>query len=176
MIHNGQSRELVITQPDHLKDFYKNDTQRKKSCTSVSTTTNLVIRSPKASQSQYGRIFWEVSLPRYEMLDLFSLICYLWRILGHAVGVQAGERWKIIRKYFDPEFAFKVTVAAMPRTLDLVNQWADQLVQHAAPSSKPAAGKSFTTDVQSVGKFLPFKIVSQQLYGQVFNEEVSSQL
>lgn len=62
----------------------------------------------------------------------------------------------------------------MPRTLDLVNQWTDQLVQHLAPSSKPAGSKSFTTDVQSVGKFLPFKIVSQQLYGQVFNEEVSS--
>ncbi|KAL7907288.1 cytochrome P450 [Trichoderma velutinum] len=135
MIRNGQSRELVITQPDHLKDFYKNDTQH----------------HPKPANLNMG--------------------AYFGRILGHAVGVQAGERWKIIRKYFDPEFAFRITVNAMPRTLDLVNQWADQLVQHSAPSSKPAARESFTTDVQSVGKFLPFKIVSQQLYGQVFNEE-----
>ncbi len=27
LIHNGNSRELVITQPDHIKDFYRNDTK-----------------------------------------------------------------------------------------------------------------------------------------------------
>ncbi|KAL7789653.1 cytochrome P450 [Trichoderma afarasin] len=140
IIHNGQSKEFVITQPDHLKDFYKNDTQH----------------HPKPANLNMG--------------------AYFGRILGHAVGVQAGERWKIIRKYFDPEFAFRVTVEAMPRTLNLVNQWADQLVQHSISSSKPTASKSFTTDVQSVGKFLPFKIVSQQLYGQVFDEEFFSKL
>ncbi|KAL1962731.1 hypothetical protein VTN77DRAFT_9275 [Rasamsonia byssochlamydoides] len=29
LIHNGRSRELVITQPDHLRDFYKDDTKHK---------------------------------------------------------------------------------------------------------------------------------------------------
>ncbi|KAL7944855.1 cytochrome P450 [Trichoderma barbatum] len=140
IIHNGQSKELVITQPDHLKDFYKNDTQH----------------HPKPANLNMG--------------------AYFGRILGHAVGVQAGDRWKIIRKYFDPEFAFRLTVGAMPQTLDLVNQWADQLVQHPIPTSNLAASESFTTDVQSVGKFLPFKIVSQQLYGQVFNEEFFAKL
>lgn len=52
LIRNGRARELVITKPDHLRDFYKCDTKRKSrhnvrsSGSMVSLHRDQITRSP----------------------------------------------------------------------------------------------------------------------------------
>jgi cytochrome P450 len=88
-------------------------------------------------------------------------------ILGDAVGVKYGERWRIIRKHFDPEFAFQTSRRAVHRFEKELVQWCDGL-----SSAAEAEKGTFVIDIKRPSKFLPFRLVSQQLYGEVFSEEV----
>ncbi|KAH8744652.1 cytochrome P450 monooxygenase [Hyaloscypha finlandica] len=119
LIHNGNSRELVITQPDHIKDFYRNDTK-------------------------------------------------------DAVGVKVGERWRAIRKYFDPEFTPAICIKTIPRYSAKISEWVDALPIQASRVS--STDGSFMLNVKIPCRFLPFQLVALQLYGDVFSDELYSKL
>jgi hypothetical protein len=94
--------------------------------------------------------------------------------LGDAVGVLHGERWKAIRKHFDPEFSFQTSRDAIPIFTKSVAEWLDRLV----PSSYGEKGttKSFTIDAKAPCKFLTFKLLIIQLYDDVFSEAVYDEM
>ncbi|KAL1962732.1 hypothetical protein VTN77DRAFT_9276 [Rasamsonia byssochlamydoides] len=97
---------------------------------------------------------------------------YFGGILGDAVGVKAGERWKIMRKYFDPEFAFQPSRQAIPKFAASISRWVGTL---PAEAKSPQPG-SFIVDVKKPCRFLPFQLVAQHLYGDVFSDELYSTL
>ncbi|KAL6230883.1 cytochrome P450 [Aspergillus navahoensis] len=90
-IRNGRARELVVTKPEHIYDFYKGDTKH----------------HPKPPYLDMGK--------------------YFSGILGHAVGAIAGERWSMIRRYFDPEFSSQSARQAIPQLSASTNRWLDEL-------------------------------------------------
>ena len=92
------------------------------------------------------------------------------RILGHAVGVQAGERWRAIRKHFDPEFAYRTSMKAIPKFSAKISQWAEALSAEAV--SAPSTADSFVVDMKKPCRFLPFQLVALQFYGNVFDDQV----
>lgn len=104
--------------------------------------------------------------PHVHTLVLTSLL----RILGHAVGVQAGERWRVIRKHFDPEFTYQTSMKAIPKFSAKISQWADALAVEAV--SAPSTADSFVVDMKKPCRFLPFQLVALQFYGNVFNDQV----
>lgn len=133
LIRNGRHRELVLTKPEHIQDFYKDDTKN-----------------------------------HTKPLNL-NMGAYFGRILGEAVGVKYGERWRIIRKYFDPEFSFQKSRLAIPAFERSVKRWVDSL----APLSGVEYDEmgSFAVDTKKPCKFLTFKLLYMQLYGETFSEK-----
>ncbi|PYI09959.1 cytochrome P450 [Aspergillus sclerotiicarbonarius CBS 121057] len=143
IIQNGRCRELVVTQPDHLRDFYGKDTKD----------------HPKPANLNMGE--------------------YFGRILGDAAGVQVGERWKIIRKYFDPEFAHGISMQALEKFSCQIHVWADALQTTPAgfkTSPENDENHGFIVDLTKSMKFLPFKLVALQMYGEAFTEELYDEL
>ncbi|KAJ5464097.1 hypothetical protein N7475_007232 [Penicillium sp. IBT 31633x] len=143
IIHNGRVKELVVVKPNHIQDFYKNDTKD----------------HPKPRGLNMGE--------------------YFNRILGDAVGVQAGERWKVIRKYFDPEFAHGISMQALSKFSSLIHTWADELqttLMEQKASCDNGETHEFTVDLTKSLRFLPFKLVAFQMYGEAFTEDLYNEL
>lgn len=99
-----------------------------------------------------------------------TLLKFYCRILGDAVGVKAGERWRVIRKYFDPEFTPAMSVKAIPKFSAKISAWVNGL--SAQTMKVPSTDGSFMVDVKKPCRFLPFQLVALQLYGDVFSDEV----
>lgn len=97
---------------------------------------------------------------------------FYFRLLGDAVGVKAGERWRVIRKYFDPEFTPAISFKAIPKFSAKISEWVDTLPAQAV--KVPSTDGSFILDVKKPCRFLPFQLVALQLYGDVFSDEVRS--
>jgi len=95
---------------------------------------------------------------------------FYFRLLGDAVGVKAGERWRVIRKYFDPEFTPAISFKAIPKFSAKISEWVDTLPTQAM--KVPSTDGSFMLDVKKPCRFLPFQLVALQLYGDVFSDEV----
>ncbi|KAL5362623.1 cytochrome P450 [Aspergillus floccosus] len=122
IIRNGRTRELVLTKPEHIYDFYKSDAK-------------------------------------------------LSSILGHAVGAIAGERWLMIRRYFDPEFSFQSARHAIPQLSASINRWLDDL-----PLQATATEKGFALELKKPCRFLPLRLAAEFVYGEVFDDELFSAL
>lgn len=126
-------------------------------------------RSPKATEFEHGGVFWKVS--DFSTLET-PVLRFYYRILGDAVGVKAGERWRIIRKYFDPEFTPAISIKAISNFSAKIGEWVDTLPTQAG--KVPSTDGSFMLDVKGPCRFLPFQLVALQLYGDVFSDEVCS--
>ncbi|GIJ91177.1 hypothetical protein Asppvi_010142 [Aspergillus pseudoviridinutans] len=135
IIRNGRARELVVTKPEHIYDFYKGDTKH----------------HPK---------------PPYLNMGM-----YFSGILGHAVGAIAGERWSMIRRYFDPEFSFQTARQAIPQLSETINRWLDNL-----PLQGTGTEKGFALEIRKPCRFLPLRLAAEFVYGEVFDEERLSAL
>ncbi|PKX89262.1 cytochrome P450 [Aspergillus novofumigatus IBT 16806] len=137
IIRNGRARELVVTRPEHIYDFYKGDTKHhpKPPCLNMGST--LAVSS----------------------------------ILGHAVGAIAGERWSMIRRYFDPEFSFQSARQAIPQLSGSINRWLDDL-----PLQGTGTEKGFALEIKKPCRFLPLRLAAEFLYGEVFDDERFSAL
>jgi cytochrome P450 monooxygenase len=85
--------------------------------------------------------------------------------------VKDGQRWKIMRKYFDPEFSFQTSRRALPSLHKGVMEWCASLPIDSISATGPGGG--FLYNVKESCRFLPFKIIAAQLYGEVFDEKVS---
>lgn len=107
----------------------------------------------------------------YSIPEAPQLIFYS-RILGDAVGVKVGERWRAIRKYFDPEFTPAICIKTIPRYSAKIGEWVDALPTQASRVS--STDGSFMLNVKIPCRFLPFQLVALQLYGDVFSDEVPS--
>jgi len=78
----------------------------------------------------------------------------------------------VIRKYFDPEFAHAISLKAIPKFSAKISGWVDALPTEAAKA--PSTNGSFVLDVKKPSRFLPFQLVAIQLYGDAFNDKVTS--
>ncbi|GFF56671.1 conserved hypothetical protein [Aspergillus udagawae] len=135
IIRNGRARELVVTKPEHIYDFYKGDTKH----------------HPKPPYLNMGK--------------------YFSGILGHAVGAIAGERWSMIRRYFDPEFSFQSARQAIPQLSASINRWLDDL-----PLQGTGTEKGFALEIKKPCRFLPLRLAAEFVYGEVFDDERFSAL
>ncbi|CBF80479.1 hypothetical protein AN8408.2 [Aspergillus nidulans FGSC A4] len=122
IIRNGRARELVVTKPEHIYDFYKGDT---KPCS----------------------------------------------LLGHAVGALAGERWSMIRRYFDPAFSFQSARQAIPELSASIDRWLDDL-----PLQGTGTGKGFALEIKKPCRFLPLRLAAEFVYGEIFDDKLFSAL
>lgn len=98
---------------------------------------------------------------------------YFGRFLGHAVGAQAGERWRVIRKYFDAEFAHSVSAESIPEFTAIIQQWVEQL---PSTGTVVQGTDGYAVDIKQATKFLPFRLVAGHLYGEVLTDGVYAQL
>ncbi|EAW16808.1 uncharacterized protein NFIA_001570 [Aspergillus fischeri NRRL 181] len=135
IIRNGRARELVVTKPEHIYDFYKGDTKH----------------HPKPPYLNMGK--------------------YFSGILGHAVGAIAGERWSMIRRYFDPEFSFQSARQAIPQLTASINRWLDDL-----PLQGAGTEKEFALEIKKPCRFSPLRLAAEFVYGEVFDDERFSAL
>ncbi|KAL4903191.1 hypothetical protein BDW74DRAFT_169103 [Aspergillus multicolor] len=117
IIRNGRARELVVTKPEHIYDFYKGDTKR------------------------------------------------------GAVGVHAGERWTVMRRYFDPEFSFQSARGAIPKLTAGIDSWLNGL-----PKLGTQTDNGFAMDIKKPCRFLPFRLVAEFIYGEVFDDKLFAAL
>lgn len=88
-------------------------------------------------------------------------------MLGHAVGAIAGERWSIIRQYFDPLFSFHSSRQSIFKFTVSIAQWV-----HSLPLQGIPKGTGFVLDIRKPCRFLPFQLVAQHIYGEVYSEKV----
>ncbi|EPS34238.1 hypothetical protein PDE_09202 [Penicillium oxalicum 114-2] len=135
IIRNGRARELVVTKPEHIYDFYKGDTKH----------------HPKPPYLNMGK--------------------YFSGILGHAVGALAGDRWSVIRRYFDPEFSFQVARQAIPQLSASIDRWLDDLPRQTTTQIINSRG-GFALELKKPCRFLPLRLAAEFVYGEVFNDEV----
>jgi hypothetical protein len=82
--------------------------------------------------------------------------------MGDAVGAKYGDTWRKIRKHFDPEFAYHPTVQGVPRFMDEIHQWIREITPDA----------SLVINAKQSFKFLTFRLLAVQLYGEAFDEKV----
>ncbi|KAL4994330.1 cytochrome P450 [Aspergillus recurvatus] len=118
IIRNGRARELVVTKPEHIYDFYKGDTK-------------------------------------------------LSSILGHAVGAIAGERWSMIRRYFDPEFSFQSARQAIPQLSASINRRLGDL-----PLQGTGTEKGFALEIRKPCRLLPLRLAAEFLFSALLDLNV----
>ncbi|KAJ5185543.1 hypothetical protein N7491_006590 [Penicillium cf. griseofulvum] len=135
IIRNGRARELVLTKPEHIYDFYKGDSKHH-------------------------------SKPPY-----LNMGAYFSGILGHAVGAIAGERWSMIRRYFDREFSFQFARRAIPQLTASINRWLNDL-----PLEGTGTDRRFILEIKKASRFLPLRLAAEFVYGEVIDDELFSAL
>ena len=95
--------------------------------------------------------------------------CYDKRLLGQCVGLKSGAKWKNMRSHFDPEFSHSSSnkmVAVCQREVDA---WLQSLSgAHTAEYDQ----RRFTVRAKEGCEFLPFRLISMNLYGEAFNDQV----
>lgn len=93
------------------------------------------------------------------------------RLMGDCVGVQNGQKWKIIRKVFDPRFSNKHAIAAMPKFESEILDWRREL------GEKSNNQTSFIMEAVPICRILPFKLIAIALFGaEVMSDEVRNHL
>ncbi|KAE8153454.1 cytochrome P450 [Aspergillus avenaceus] len=117
------------------------------------------------------RSFYKGDMKHHPKPPYLNMGEYFKRILGHAVGAISGERWSMIRRYFDPEFSFHVARQSGDQFKSIIAQWVKDLPRYGVP-----VGRGFKLEVQGPCRFLPFQLVSQHIYGQVFSEKLFDDL
>ncbi|KAJ5121045.1 uncharacterized protein N7515_009006 [Penicillium bovifimosum] len=140
IIRNGRARELVVTKPEHIYDFYKGDTRH----------------HPKPPYLNMGKYFSGHVTP------------FRVPLAPYVFGAIAGERWLMIRRYFDPEFSFQSARRAIPQLSASINRWLDDL-----PLQATATKKGFALELKKPCRFLPLRLAAEFVYGEVFDDEVA---
>ncbi|KAK9782756.1 putative Cytochrome P450 [Seiridium cardinale] len=133
LVNTSARQELVVTRPEHVRGFYKDDTS---------------------------------AHTKPENLNLGS---FFGLILGDAVGTKDGERWKVMRKYFDPEFSYQTSRSAFARVKSGTDEWSRSLPAHALAKSDDSPG--FLYDAKKSCRFLPFRLMATQLYGDTLDDQ-----
>jgi cytochrome P450 monooxygenase len=91
---------------------------------------------------------------------------YAWRVLGRCVGQQSGEKWRIMRSHFDPEFSNQAARRSEPFFRKCIQDWLEWL----AP--KPPGG-SFVRDTLASSRVLAFRVLAEMYYGEALDDAVS---
>ena len=82
--------------------------------------------------------------------------------MGDAVGANYGDKWRKIRKYFDPEFSLSIITQIVPRFCKEIRHWILDLASE---------DKTIVNSKQSF-ELLMFRLLAIQLYGEAFDEQV----
>ncbi|KAF7562114.1 hypothetical protein G7046_g2023 [Stylonectria norvegica] len=85
---------------------------------------------------------------------------YFHRLIGECVGVQNGQKWKTIRKVFEPQFSHRCAAGVMPVFEKEISRW-----RESSEKKTHGAGK-FTVDAVSACRILPFKLIAIALFGR----------
>lgn len=91
---------------------------------------------------------------------------YFNRKLGVCVGVQNGQKWKDLRKVFDPHFSHKSAMGFMKTFAAEILRWRQEIAASGGEMG------DFVVDATSCCRILPFKLIALACYGSVMTDEV----
>jgi cytochrome P450 monooxygenase len=86
--------------------------------------------------------------------------------MGVCVGVQNGQKWKAMRKAFEPQFSHKSAMGFMKTFAAEIQRWRQELAVKGGETG------DFVVDATSCCRILPFKLVALACYGRVMTDEV----
>lgn len=100
------------------------------------------------------------------------------RLLGGAVGVQAGKKWTTMRAHFDPEFSRNASMSMVPLYNCEAIQWLADLAKPSSSSvsSTPPVAGGFVRNIAEACRLLPFRLIGLVTYGETFDHEVRLEL
>ncbi|KAK4240420.1 cytochrome P450 [Achaetomium macrosporum] len=94
---------------------------------------------------------------------------YASRMLGSCVGQQSGEKWKLIRSHFDPQFSNHAARQAEPVFHTCIQEWLEALPPAQASSA-------FTKDALTSCHALAFRLLAIMSYGEVMDDATFAKL
>lgn len=100
---------------------------------------------------------------------------YFDRVLGSSVGVLNGDKWKAMRRVFEPHLSHQMAMAFSARFGSEVAAWMAELPAEWAKAAG-ADGAPFVVDAATACRFLPFKLVALALYGDALSEKAYERL
>ncbi|KAB2569566.1 Cytochrome P450 monooxygenase lepD [Lasiodiplodia theobromae] len=100
---------------------------------------------------------------------------YFDRVLGSSVGVLNGDKWKAMRRVFEPHLSHQMAMAFSARFGREVAAWMAELPAEWAKAAG-ADGAPFVVDAATACRFLPFKLVALALYGDALSEKAYERL
>ncbi|KAK8143562.1 hypothetical protein G3M48_007056 [Beauveria asiatica] len=171
LIRNGPFQELVISQPDQLKEFCRKDAKDHTKPANMNLGDGF---------GQYVSTFFSLRKRRKFPLTFApppppppS------RLLGGAVGVQAGKKWTTMRAHFDPEFSHKASMSMVPLYSAEAVRWLTELAQPSSSSScssTPSTAGGFVRNIAGACRLLPFRLIGLVTYGEAFDDKLYQQL
>ena len=80
-----------------------------------------------------------------------------------------------MRSHFDPEFSYQSSRNIIPTFAQHISQWLDKLPRHNLAEQQPKHN-DLTRDVMKECKLLAFRLIAISMYGDIFNETVSTKI
>jgi hypothetical protein len=153
---NDGKPELVLSSPQHTKDFYGRDTKG--------------LGPSHCSPSKLTDIQGHEKPPNMGFGPYFD------RVLGSSVGVLNGQEWKTMRKNFDPHLSHKLAMDFRSPFSHEVADWIKHLPATGTEFRHGSLTKGFIVDASAACKTLPFKLVASVLYGEALSDSVFEEL
>ncbi|KAF2462609.1 cytochrome P450 [Lindgomyces ingoldianus] len=101
---------------------------------------------------------------------------YFDRVLGSSVGVLNGDKWKTMRKVFDPHLSHQMAMDLRSTFSREVAAWMKDLPSTVAKFGNGVPGSEFVLDASTACRILPFKLVALILYGDALSEAAFEEL
>ncbi|KKY25509.1 putative cytochrome p450 monooxygenase [Phaeomoniella chlamydospora] len=99
---------------------------------------------------------------------------YAGRLLGQCVGQQKGEKWKVMRSHFDPEYSHQASTDMIPIFSKEIDIWTEGLAR--GPQGNASIGGTSVQDVMHVSKVLALRLIALTMYGEALDEEKYARL
>jgi hypothetical protein len=153
---NDGKPEVILSSPEHMKDFYGRDT--------------------KGFGPSYCSISKSADIKGHAKPPNMGFGPYFDRVLGSSVGVLNGQKWKTMRKNFDPHLSHRLAMDFRSPFSREVADWMKHLPAIGAESRRDSLVKGFIVDASAACKTLPFKLVASVLYGEALSDSAFDEL
>jgi hypothetical protein len=90
--------------------------------------------------------------------------------MGECVGLQSGPKWRMMRKYLDPEYSHQASIQMIPDMSKYIDAWVNELSKNPIRPAGPNG--AFVQNIMRACKNLAFRLLSLSLYGEAFDETV----
>ncbi|KAF2680077.1 cytochrome P450 CYP5293A1 [Lentithecium fluviatile CBS 122367] len=101
---------------------------------------------------------------------------YFDRVLGSSVGVLNGDKWKTMRKVFDPHLSHQLAMDFRSTFSREVAAWMNDRPSMGTKSAHGSPTTEFVVDASTACRILPFKLVASVLYGDVLSDSAFEEL